>query len=69
MSKEQIKLSRNSMVECHDGNSYRIMEIKGRYAHGLGVAVDHRPNSNQRLFKLNGQYAGADRSKNVAKVL
>lgn len=57
-------LKTNNTVQCYDQNVYHIVGVKGRYAYG------HMPDSSsQRLFKLNGQYAGGDRTKNVVRIL
>lgn len=59
-----MRIAINQTVQCHDQNVYTIVKTDKRNAYG------HMPDSaSQRLFKLNGQYAGGDRTKNVARVL
>lgn len=59
-----MNIKTNDIVQCNDQNVYRIVGRKGRMFAG------HMPDSaSQRLFKSNGQYAGGDRMKNVAKVI
>lgn len=60
-----MRLVKNNVVECHDGNTYAIGErTNDNYVMGKDPTT-----GNQRLFKPNGHYAGGDKAKNVARVL
>lgn len=61
-----MKLNANNgeHVQCHDGNSY---DLSHRTSDNYIVGV--HANGSQRLFKPDGQYAGSDKAKNVARVL
>lgn len=55
-----MNLKTNDIIECWDGNEYQVEYYERNLFRGYGVV-----NKNQRLFRRNGQYLGADRSKNV----
>lgn len=57
-----MRIKTGMSVKCYDQNEYNITRTTANWAFG------RNDNGNQRLFKLNGQYAGADRTKNVSKV-
>lgn len=60
-----MRINPGDTVQCYDESVYDISHPVdgGKYVAGV------KPDGSQRLFKPNGQYAGADRSKNVARVL
>lgn len=60
----RLNANNGDHVVCHDGNAY---DISHRTPDNYIVGVS--PSGSQRLFKPDGQYAGSDKAKNVAKVL
>lgn len=60
-----LAINPGDTVQCHDQKVYDVSHAidNGHYL----VAVS--PSGSGRLFKPNGQYAGGDRTKNVARVI
>lgn len=60
-----MRINPGDTVQCFDN---KVLDISHR-TEDKRYLVAVNPAGDQRLFKPNGQYAGADRTKNVAKVL
>lgn len=61
MSKTTYKPGQSVM--CFDNNYFDLSHYVGKYIAGV------RMDGSQRLFTRTGHYAGADRTKNIAKVI